>query len=104
MFHILFDKHKNFLEFEFDHSQAHKRHSDDVFVVGNFNHGYGGSAPTVRDTIAIDNSVGPCVHSNIDKLGNEMIHMHTENDSPPKGKTNAPNNDAHDNEKNMTFQ
>lgn len=89
-FFTLFSPNAYQLVYELDHSQAHKKFSEDTHVVKHFNLHPGGSVPFVRSLEVSTDSVGPYYHEHILKPGDIMHHTFSNLDPPPRSKPTMP--------------
>ena len=92
-FYMLFDK-SQYLLIKLDNSQAHKYQSEDVFILGNFNYGPGGSILKVQNIIAAADLIRLHVHPKVAKDRDEIMHVFADEDDPPKDKEEIPKYDT----------
>ena len=84
-FFVLLSINVHRLACELDHSQSHKRFSEDAHVVNNFNLNPGGAITIVRYMSVTKDWLGPFHHNNKLKVGDTCHHVFNCNDCPPKG-------------------
>ena len=89
-FFTLFSKITYQLACELDHSQTHKKFSDDARAVKHFNLHLGRAVPFAHNIAVSADSVGPYDYDEVLKPGDMMHHAHSINDPPPKSRPTVP--------------